>query len=293
MDKNQEKWNRCLQMIREKLVVDTTGWVYKTWFEPVAFERYDEAKNEILIQVPDIHVYEYLEHFYSSMLKTVVGAVFQPNPTMLYRIRKQEPTIANIVDYLRKNGYDPQRDPYNIRIANACKRMEDGLHYFLGDDYTWLPAYDQVAEWLTDNKGRGLLCVGTPGLGKSLICEKILPVILGNDGHPIPRVTGHEICQRIDELMKKRILIIDDLGKEPAEATVNYQRRRPFFELCNNAERNGNLLIINTNLSTTPVQPQWRKAYPCSIEEYYGHEVLDRLKVITKFVQFTGKSMRH
>lgn len=293
MDSNQEKWTCCLQGIKERLMqVDKSGWVYKTWFESIVFESYDKATNAILIQVPDVHVYEYLEHFYVPLFKKVIGIYFGLNTALKYRILK-EPQFADVADYLRQHSaYDPQRDPYNIHVTDAEKRLKDGLHYFLKGSEQWLPAYDQIADWLQDNKGRGLLCVGTPGLGKSLVCEKILPVILGNGGHPIPCVSGHEICQRLDELLKERIVIIDDLGKEPAEATVNYLRRRPFFELCNNAERTGQLLIITTNLSTTPVQPEWRKAYPLSIEEYYGREVLDRLKVITKFVMFSGKSLR-
>lgn len=286
---NDDKWTRCSQMIRQQL---NSQHVFDVWFSGIVLEGYDESTHTVMLQVPSNYVYEYIEQHHVPLMQHVLTAVFGPGTRLQYRLARQEPSFANVVDYLRQHGYDPRHDPYNIRIPGARKRLREGLHYFLHDDAQWLPAYDQIADWLQDNKGRGLLCVGTPGLGKSLVCEKILPVILGNGGHPIPCVSGHEICQRLDELLKERIVIIDDLGKEPAEATVNYLRRRPFFELCNNAERTGQLLIITTNLSTTPVQPEWRKAYPLSIEEHYGREVLDRLKVITKFVMFSGKSLR-
>ena len=289
MEEYREKWSRCLQVIKEQL---NSQHLFDVWFSGIVLESYDESAKTVTIQVPSSYVYEYIEQFHVELMQKVLAAVFGTGTRLQYRLAPQEPSFANIVDYLRQHGYNAQRDPYSIRIANARKRMEDGLRYFLGDGYQWLPAYDRIVEWLTDNKGRGLLFVGTTGVGKSLVCEKILPVILGNGGHPIPCVTGHEICQRIDELLKERIVIIDDLGKEPAEATVNFQRRRPFFELCNNAERNGNLLIINTNLSTTPVQPEWRKAYPLSIEERYGREVLDRLKAITTMALYSSPSLR-
>ena len=293
----EEKWTRCQQDIKDRLMqVDKSGWVYKTWFESIVFESYDKATNTILIQVPDVHVYEYLEHFYVPLFKKVMGIYFGPNTALQYRIRQQEPQFADVAAYLRQHSaYDPQRDPYNIHVADAEKRLRDGLHYFLKGSEQWLPAYGQIAAWLQDNKGRGLLCVGHPGLGKSLICEKILPVILGNGGHPIPCVSGPDICHRLDELLRERIVVIDDLGKEPAEATVNYLRRRPFFELCSNAERTGQLLIITTNLATArpaswPADRPW--PWPDSIEHRYGQEVLDRLKVITSVVRIEGESMR-
>ena len=291
METYEQQWQQCLAMIREKYGEKYQHW-HDVWYGDVRFESYDPDNHTLLVQVPSRYVYEYLEIHGVKDLRWATREVFGTDVTLQYRIR-QEPLFADIADYLRQHSpYDTRRDPYNIHVPDAAKRLNDGLHYFLHDATQWLPAYDHIAAWLQDNKGRGLLCVGTPGLGKSLVCEKILPVILGNGGHPIPCVSGHEICQRLDELLKERIVIIDDLGKEPAEATVNYLRRRPFFELCNNAERTGQLLIITTNLSTTPVQPEWRKAYPLSIEEHYGREVLDRLKVITKFVMFSGKSLR-
>ena len=290
----EEKWTRCLQDIKERLMqVDKSGWVYKTWFEPIVFESYDKATNTILIQVPDVHVYEYLEHFYVPLFKKVMGIYFGTNITLQYRIL-HEPQFADVAAYLAQySAYDTRRDPYNIHVADAEKRLRDGLHYYLKGGEQWLPAYDQIAAWLQDNKGRGLLCVGHPGLGKTLICEKILPVILGNGGRPIASVKASSLHDRLPELMKERIVIIDDLGKEPAKHYGNIDRS--FFELCNNAERTGQLLIITTNLATArpaswPADRPW--PWPDSIEHRYGQEVLDRLKVITKMVRFEGASLR-
>lgn len=280
-------WTRCLQVIKEQL---NNQHVFDVWFSGIVFERYDEAAKTVTLQVPSNYVYEYLEQYHVPLMQKALNPVFGAGVVLQYRIMKQEPTFANVVEYLQQHGYNPRRDPYHIRIANARKRLEDGLRYFLGDGYTWLPAYDQVAEWLTDNKGRGLLCLGTPGVGKSLICQKVLPVILGNGGRPITSVSATNLHDRLPELLKERIVIIDDLGKEPAKHYGNVDRS--FFELCNNAERTGQLLIITTNLSTTPVPDRWRSQYPLSIEERYGQEVLDRLKAITSMVIVDGFSMR-
>jgi DNA replication protein DnaC len=162
--------------------------------------------------------------------------------------------------------------------------MEKGLQHYLGGRAKWLPCYDQVAQWLNDNKGRGLLCIGTSGLGKTLICERILPVILGSK---IKTVTADALHEHIDDLLKERAVIIDDLGKEPAKRYG--QPDTSFYKLCDAAERNGILLIITTNLSTRQVN---NPLYPSSIEERYGADVISRLRATTRVVMFEGQDLR-
>ena len=280
---SQSRWGRCLEMIREK-VGDAR--VFATWFADIRLERYDEEENVLVLLVPSRYVYEYIEQYGIRLMGHVLASCFKPGVQLRYRIVK-EPAFAEVVEYLKQYGYDSRRDPFHVTIPGARKRMEDGLKYFLGDKAQWLPGYDRVVEWLEDNKGRGLLCVGTPGMGKTLVCQKILPVILGNGGRPIASVMATELHDRLEGLKKERIVIIDDLGKEPRKYFGNIDNS--FFELCSNAERTGNLLIIITNLSTTPYD---RALYPDSILERYGSEVYDRLKAVTKMVRFEGKSLR-
>lgn len=170
-------------------------------------------------------------------------------------------------------------------VPNARERMEKGLQHYLGDRAQWLPCYDEVANWLADNKGRGLLCIGTSGLGKTLVCEKILPVILGRK---IKTVGADGLYDQIGELLKERAVIIDDLGKEPSKRYG--QPDTSFFKLCDAAERNGILLIITTNLSTTHVTNN--PLYRSSIQERYGMDVISRLRATVKTVEFKGSDLR-
>lgn len=286
MEDYSKLWDDCLAMIREKYGERWQHW-FDVWFGNVQFESYDPDTRTLLVQVPSKYVYEYLEMNGTKDIRWATQEVFKASVVLKYRIIAAEPSFGDVAAYLQQHGYDSRKDPYHIRIADAHKRMDDGLKYFLPDGHQWLQGYDRVAEWLTDNRGRGLLCVGTPGLGKTLVCTKILPVILGNGGRPIPSVNAAELHARLDELKKERILIIDDLGKEPRKHFGNTDNS--FFELCNNAEHTGNLLIITTNLSTTPVADP---RYPDSIQNRYGLEVLDRLKVITSVAIFKGDSLR-
>lgn len=59
---------------------------------------------------------------------------------------------ACVRSYVERNiNLQPQR--LLIRLPNAKYVLNAGLKYFMGDSYTWLPEYDEVADWLTDNKG--------------------------------------------------------------------------------------------------------------------------------------------
>lgn len=83
----------------------------------------------------------------------------------------------------------------------------------------------------------------------------------------------------IDDVMKKHIVYIDDIGTEGV--SVRYgERRMAFPELVDDAEKKGKLLIVTSNLTTD------------ELKEKYGERTLDRLKAISKLVLFKGKSLR-
>lgn len=277
-------WQRCLKLIAVKVSSHT----FDVWFKDITFESYDADKNTVLITVPHRYVYEYLEEVQAPVLKQALDAVFGADIRLNYRIAKDSEAGSvldgSAVKIDSASGKIPQ-----FSIPNACERMEKGLRHFLGDRAQWLPCYDQVSDWLSDNKGRGLLCVGTSGLGKTVICEKILPVILGRK---VATVNAQDLRSRLDDLMNERIVIIDDLGKEDLK---HYgQTDRSFFKLCDAAEQRGILLIITTNLATTPKPQGWDKPwpYPTSIQERYGNEVISRLRATTHAVRFEGPDLR-
>ena len=191
--------------------------------------------------------------------------------------------VINSPLHFRIDTCDPRRELW----AAICQNVKN--------EPKWLPAYEEVAKWLADNNSRGLICVGTCGLGKSVICCQALPYLFKRHFDlDVMVVTAVEMNRRIDELLaycgQKRIIVVDDLGTEAVETVTYGNRRRPFCELVDAAERTGTLLIITTNLRTTR-DTDTRRNYP-SIEDRYGVPTLDRLRAITKVIVFKGESLR-
>lgn len=285
MENYEEKWNECLAMIRERVTARENGErTYKVWFADITIDSYDGTT--VVLRVPSRYVVEYLEMYCTRMLSEVLTAAFGPDTHLAYHVVAEfsfEQATSAVNQAVAADG------PLHFTMGHARKRLEDGLHYYLKGQEKWLPAYDKVVDWLSDNKGRGLLCVGTTGLGKSLICYSIFRVLFLDMKAVF--VTAQQMNDRIDDLLKPdtRIIVIDDLGKEAVETRTYGNRRTPFFELCDAAERDGKLLIITTNLSTTPVNDA---RYPASIQQRYGDAVISRLRGITKVVIFEGEDLR-
>lgn len=221
--------------------------------------------------------------------------------------------FASEVEKMGRTDAAPAAKRLHIGIfgnVDPRKELWAGIVYYMGLEKRtpqWLPAYETVAEWLADNRSRGLICVGPCGLGKTVICQKVLPVLFSRHwGIEVLSVTANEMNARIDDLLRycqpNHVIIIDDLGTEPAETVSFGNRRRPFCELVDTAERRGTLLIVTTNLRTTMLRlkedcrlgragERDPRGIP-SIEERYGIPTLDRLRATTRVALFSGDSLR-
>lgn len=170
-----------------------------------------------------------------------------------------------------------------INIQGARQVLRDALAAFLnleGRLMQWLPEYDEVAAWLSDNQGRGLFLFGDCGRGKSLLCRYVLPAILLNHCQKVVSVyTMHEANSNIDAVLSKRIVSLDDVGTESVSIQFG-QRRIAFAEIVDAAEKDNKLLIMSSNLNAG------------EISSYYDVRVLDRIKAITRRIPFEGQSLR-
>ena len=176
----------------------------------------------------------------------------------------------------------------SIRIPDAEQRLRGGLDYFVNvfsrgevQKAEWNEKnYRPIVDWMTDNKGRGLLMVGSCGLGKSLIGKYILPYLIRDACRKVVNVfNAQELNSKPDEIIGYHIIYIDDIGTENV-SNIYGNKRIPFMELCDATEQKGKLLMCSTNLTIE------------ELKEKYGDRTVDRLKSTTKVVPFIGESLR-
>lgn len=169
----------------------------------------------------------------------------------------------------------------NINLENAKDVLKRGLNFFVGEDAQWVQEYDDIADWLTDNKHKGLLCYGKCGRGKSLICEKIMPNIFRYYLRKnLIKLDGYEINDKRQLLREcDCAILIDDFGVEDV-GKIYGEMHNVFEEVISLAEKRQQLLLLTTNLTLDEI---------C---EKYGERTLDRLRYLTRPVLFTGESFR-
>lgn len=192
-----------------------------------------------------------------------------------------KPNFKAIVSLFAEHNTILQPERMHISIPNAHDVLDAGLRHFLGNDYQWLPEYDQVADWLTDNHGLGLLCMGNCGRGKTTICLQVLPCIIRHYFHRIVSIyLAREMNRQYTEVMQHYLFAIDDIGRE--EPYLEYGNRYNVFpDLVDDCERRGKLLITTTNCTTA------------ELAEKYGERTLSRLKAVTRLIVFSGNDLRH
>lgn len=184
------------------------------------------------------------------------------------------------INDLKHTGFNPEPDKVYISIPNAKVLLWSGLRHFESENAVWLGEYEEVAKWLENNEGKGLLCYGNCGRGKSLICWKIIPLLIHHYHRKvISCYDAQQMNAEIDQVKSNHLIYIDDIGTE--NVSIKYgERRMAFSEIVDEAEKKGKLLIITTNLSLE------------EIAQKYGERTMDRLVAITKRVKFIGESLR-
>ena len=196
--------------------------------------------------------------------------------------------FKSLVDRLNDGTGVQMPATVSIRIPDAEQRLRGGLDYFVNvfsrgevQKAEWNEKnYRPIVDWMTDNKGRGLLMVGSCGLGKSLIGKYILPYLIRDACRKVVNVfNAQELNSKPDEIIGYHIIYIDDIGTENV-SNIYGNKRIPFMELCDATEQKGKLLMCSTNLTIEELKAK------------YGDRTVDRLRSTTKVVPFTGNSLR-
>lgn len=110
---HQALWDNCLSLIR----ANVTEQQFKTWFAPLVFESYSETQHELLVQVPSMYVYEYLEQYYVGLLSKVLARVFGGDVKLSYRIVEVKAHAGNDRDVTT----DVESDGPTIEVEGATR----------------------------------------------------------------------------------------------------------------------------------------------------------------------------
>lgn len=193
-------------------------------------------------------------------------------------------TYDQLLNQLKETGFEFANKSPKIQIQDAkrhliaaataiCKQREQ--------NFVWSEEYEPIAEWLSDNKGRGIFIQGTCGNGKTLMGDSIALVLYGHHKVITEKSAAASVTttKRIQEICNAKYAFIDDIGTETDIS--DYGNKKTFVaELLDAVERKGSIAILTTNIDST------------TLKQRYGDRTLDRIKGNCKIVVFKGETHR-
>lgn len=192
--------------------------------------------------------------------------------------------FSDTLESMKSHGLKIPTEKVIISVKDAKQVLTQAMTYFLnkeGKTLVWLPQYDDISDWLSNNEGRGLFLFGSCGTGKTFITRyAITAILLKYCNKVVSSFDMTEVNSDPDTVLKKHIIALDDIGTE--EISVKFGERRSIIpEILDSAEKYGKLLIITSNLGATDLIAK------------YGNRTFDRIIATTKRIEFKGNSFRN
>lgn len=258
------RWGKSLALIRQNV----TQQQFETWFKPIVFEHYNEATKTILVQVPSLFVYEYLEENFLNLLKTVLYRSFGEGAQLTYRVvtdkehkltqdLEADPTDAeprkersganqspSPMDVDKAADIDTQLDPH-LNFKNYVEGTSNKLARSLGLS---------IAEHPSQPQFNPMLIYGPSGCGKThlinaigLRCKQLYPekrVLYISARLFQSQFVDANLHSSINDFIRFYqtidMLIVDDI-QEWVNAT---KTQDTFFHIFNHLFRNGKRILL-------------------------------------------------
>ncbi len=193
--------------------------------------------------------------------------------------------IEKSVSSLQGIGHNPVRMGMHFSFGdyNTCKKLftETFIHCDKTmKQFEFIPEYEQIIDWMMDNKGQGLFLTGDCGRGKSNIIQSVIPVLIHmTTAKIIKTYHAEDIPERIHQMVNLKMIAIDELGTEPLCNDFG-EKYEGFNKIINKAEMYIRFLMISTNLNSK------------QILDRYGERALERIGRLCKVIKFQGNSLR-
>ena len=258
------RWGKSLALIRQNV----TQQQFETWFKPIVFEHYNEATKTILVQVPSLFVYEYLEENFLNLLKTVLYRSFGEGAQLTYRVvtdkehkltqdLEADPTDAeprkersganqspSPMDVDKAADIDTQLDPH-LNFKNYVEGTSNKLARSLGLS---------IAEHPSQPQFNPMFIYGPSGCGKThlinaigLSCKQLYPekrVLYISARLFQSQFVDANLHSSINDFIRFYqtidMLIVDDI-QEWVNAT---KTQDTFFHIFNHLFRNGKRILL-------------------------------------------------
>ena len=268
-------WGNCLTLIKENV----TEQQYKTWFAPIVFEKYDADSRTLLVQVPSMYMYEYLEQYYVNLLSKVLTRCFGENVRLTYRVvtdkqhgintvvTGEEPTSVEPAPATERGNKAPTIIDTVNRDLNPQLDIHKTFHNYIEGDSNKLPR--TVGLSIAEHPGKStfnpFFVYGPSGCGKTHLINAI--GVHCKEMYPQKRVLyvsarlfqvqftdasrKNTINDFINFYQSIDVLIVDDVQEwATAEKTV-----ATFFYIFDHLFRLGKQIILASD--RPPVDLQW------------------------------------
>lgn len=175
-----------------------------------------------------------------------------------------------------------EEDTFCRLAANYKLLVRERGHEAIMDDHT-VSKLKSVAKWLFCSQKSGLLLCGTLGNGKSTMLQSIYRLFRKSsaamgDAQDIYFFYKENQCTL--KYWNEPLLLIDDLGVEPARCITYGEESYPMSRLLLNRYDKRLTTIIATNLSYDAIQ------------ERYGDRVVDRMIETYDAIKYEAESYR-